>query len=81
MILEEMFNGRFYPSETVTVDSPRYKQAVKACADLMDALSERLSKEGYKLVEKLQAQVAIAQCEENESYFKYDFSAGMVIWQ
>ena len=32
MILEEMFNGRFYPCETVVADSPRFKQAVKASA-------------------------------------------------
>jgi len=43
MILEEMFNGRFYPCETVVADSPRFKQAVKASAALMDTLSERLS--------------------------------------
>ena len=36
MILEEMFNGRFYPCETVVADSPRFKQAVKASAALMD---------------------------------------------
>ena len=47
MILEEMYNGRFYPCETVVADSPRFKQAVKASAALMDALSERLSKEDY----------------------------------
>ena len=39
MILEEMFNGRFYPCETVVADSPRFKQAVKASAALMDTLS------------------------------------------
>ena len=50
MILEEMFNGRFYPCETVVADSPRFKQAVKASAALMDTLSERLSKEDYALV-------------------------------
>lgn len=77
MILEEMFNGRFYPCETVVADSPRFKQAVKASADLMDTLSERLSKEDYALVEELRAQMAIAQCEENESHFKYGFSAGL----
>ena len=71
MILEEMFNGRFYPCETVVADSPRFKQAVKASAALMDTLSERLSKEDYALVEELREQVAIAQCEENESHFKY----------
>ena len=27
MILEEMFNGKFYPCETVVADSPRFKQA------------------------------------------------------
>ena len=76
MILEEMFNGRFYPCETVVADSPRFKQAVKASAALMDTLSEHLSKEDYTLVEELRAQVAIAQCEENESHFKYGFFGG-----
>ena len=50
MILEEMYNGRFYPCETVVADSQEYRQAVKACADLMETLSERLSKEDYSLV-------------------------------
>ena len=48
MILEEMYNGRFYPCETVVADSSRFKQAVKASAALMDTLSERLSKEDYE---------------------------------
>ena len=50
MILEEMYNGRFYPCETVVADSSRFKQAVKASAALMDTLSERLSKEDYAQV-------------------------------
>ena len=81
MILEEMYNGRFYPCETVVADSLRFKQAVKASAALMDTLSERLSKEDYALVEELRAQVAIAHCEENESHFKYGFSAGLLVQQ
>ena len=76
MILEEMFNGRFYPCETVVADSPRFKQAVKASAALMDTLSERLSKEDYALVEELRAQVAIAQCEENETTSNTAFRRG-----
>ena len=43
----------------------------------MDTLSEHLSKEDYALVEELREQMAIAQCEENESHFKYGFSAGV----
>ena len=81
MILEEMYNGRFYPCETVVADSPEYKRAVKACSDLMETLSERLSKEDYKLVEELREQVSIAQCEENEIHFKYGFSAGLLVQQ
>ena len=70
MILEEMFNGRFYPCETVVADSLRFKQATKASAALMDTLSEHLSKEDYALVEELREQMAIAQCEENETAFR-----------
>ena len=81
MILEEMYNGRFYPCETVVADSPEYKRALKACSDLMETLSERLSKEDYKLVEELREQVSIAQCEENECHFKYGFSAGLLVQQ
>lgn len=79
MILEEIYNGRFYPCETVVADSPEYKRAIKASSDLMETLSERLSKEDYKLVEELREQVSIAQCEENESHFKYGFSAGLLV--
>ena len=81
MILEEMYNGRFYPCETVVTDSPEYKRALKASSDLMETLSERLSKEDYKLVEELREQVSIAQWEENESHFKYGFSAGLLVQQ
>ena len=53
--------------------------ATKASAALMDTLSEHLSKEDYALVEELREQMAIAQCEENESHFKYGFSAGLLV--
>ena len=79
MILEEMFNGRFYPCETVVVNSQRYKRALTVCSGLRDTLSERLSKEDYALVEELRTQAA--QCEENESYFKCGFPAGLLVQQ
>ena len=79
MILEAMYNGEFYPCETVVPTSPEYRKAVIACEKLMEQLSQRLSKEDYALVEELREQVAIAQCEENESHFKYGFSAGLLV--
>ena len=75
MILEAMYNGEFYPCETVVPTSPEYHKAIQTCAALMEQLSQRLSKEDYALVEELRAQNAIAQCEESESHFKYGFSA------
>lgn len=76
MILEEMYNGRFYPCETVVADSPRFKQAVKASAALMDTLSERLSKEDYALVEELREQVAIASVRKTKATSNMAFLRG-----
>ena len=81
MILEAMYNGEFYPCETVVPTSPEYHKAIQTCAELMEQLSQRLSKEDYALVEELRAQNAIAQCEESESHFKYGFSAGLIVQQ
>ena len=50
MILEAMYNGEFYPCETVVPTSPEYRKAVIACEKLMEQLSQRLSKEDYELV-------------------------------
>ena len=44
MILEAMYNGEFYPCETVVPTSLEYRKAVQTCAELMDQLSQRLSK-------------------------------------
>ena len=55
MILEAMYNGEFYPCETVVPTSPGYRKAVIACERLMEQLSQRLSKEDYELVQELRA--------------------------
>ena len=78
MILEAMYNGEFYPCETVVPTSSEYRKAVKTCAALMEQLSQRLSKEDYALVEELRAQNAIAQCEESENRWR-GLSVYMVI--
>lgn len=81
MILEAIYNGDFYPGEVVVPSSQQYVQALRACENLMQQLSRRLSKEDYALVEELQTQSQIAQCEENECHFKYGFSAGLLLQQ
>ena len=81
MILEAIYNGNFYPSETVVPKSEKYRNALKACEKIMDRLTEKLSKEDYDLVEELQDQASIAQCEENECHFKVGFSTGLLVQQ
>lgn len=81
MILEAIYSGDFYPSETVVPKSEKYRNALKACEKIMDRLTEKLSKEDYNLVEELQDQASIAQCEENECHFKIGFSAGLLVQQ
>ena len=81
MILEAIYSGDFYPSETVVPKSEKYRNALKACEKIMDRLAERLSKEDYDLVEELQTQSSIAQGEESEYHFKYGFSAGLLVQQ
>ena len=81
MILEAMYNGEFYPCETVVTTTPTYRKAMKACEKLMNQLSRRLSKEDFALVQELRSQTTIAQCEESESHFKYGFSAGLIVQQ
>ena len=81
MILDAIYNGNFYPSETVVPKSEKYRNALKACEKIMDQLAERLSKEDYDLVEELQDQASIAQGEENERHFKVGFSAGLLVQQ
>ena len=81
MILDAIYNGNFYPGETVVPKSEKYRNALKACEKIMDRLAEKLSKEDYDLVEELQDQASIAQCEENEYHFKVGFSAGLLVQQ
>ena len=81
MILEAIYSGDFYPSETVVPKSEKYRNTLEACEKIMDRLAAKLSKEYYDLVEELQDQASIAQCEENECHFKVGFSIGMLVYQ
>ena len=81
MILEAIYNGDFYPSETVVPKSEKYRNALRACEKIIYQLAQRLTKEDYDLVETLLDQSSIAQCEESECHFKDGFSAGLLVKQ
>ena len=81
MILEAIYNGDFYPRETVVPKSEKYRNALRACEKIMNQLAQRLTKEDYDLVETLLDQSSIVQCEESECHFKVGFSAGLLVQQ
>ena len=58
MILEAIYNGGFYPSETVVPKSEKYRNALRACEKIMGQLAQRLIKEDYDLVETLLDQLS-----------------------
>ena len=81
MILEAMYNGEFYPCETVVPTSPEYRKAVQTCAALMEQLSQRLSKEDYALVAELRRRTLSPNARKVRAIFKYGFSAGLIVQQ
>lgn len=81
MILEAMFNGRFYPAETVTPTNSEYWAANQQVSQIMEQLSSRLSAENFSLLTQLREQLSIVQMLEMESHFKYGFASGVLLHQ
>ena len=77
MLLEAMFRGEFYPSETVVPRDPAYRALQKASNDLLETLKVRLKGEDFQLVE----QDLNVRCMECECHFRYGFSAGLLLVQ
>ena len=79
MLLEAMFRGEFYPSETVVPRDPAYRALQKASNDLLETLKARLKGEDFRLVEQLLEQDLNVRCMECECHFRYGFSAGLLV--
>ena len=68
---------------TIEEEKPQY---LTVAFDLKAPTFRHKMFEAYKgtrkpMPEELREQVSIAQCEENESHFKYGFSAGLLVQQ
>ena len=81
MLLEAMFRGEFYPSETVVPRGPAHRALQKAGHDLLETLKTRLKGEDFHLVEQLLEQDLNVRCMECECHFRYGFSAGLLLVQ
>lgn len=82
MIIEAMYNGRFYPSEMVSSKDPKQKELYHQVSQLTQELSEKLSKEDMDSVMALRELLFQAQDIELESQFAFGFAAGMILqWE
>lgn len=81
MILEAMFNGRFYPAEMVAPKDPKHKELYHQVAQITKELSEKLSKEDMDSMIALRELLFQAQDLELESQFAFGFAAGMMLQQ
>ena len=81
MLLEAMFRGEFYPSETVVPRDPAYRALQKASNNLLAIRISILKGEDFQLVEQLLEQDLNVRCMECECHFRYGFSAGLLLVQ
>lgn len=82
MILEAIFNGRFYPAEMVAPKDPKHKELYHQVTQITEELSEKLSKEDMDLVIALRELLFQAQDIELKSQFAFGFAAGMMLqWE
>ena len=81
MILESLFYGNFSPVEQVYPENPEYREALKSVEVLMQQLSRKLPPEDYQTVECILSHYSTAESIECEAYFKFGFSAGLILYQ
>lgn len=82
MIIEAMYNGRFYPAEMIAPKDPRHKEIYHQVSQITKELSEKLSKEDMDSVLALRELLFQAQDIELESHFAFGFAAGMMLqWE
>lgn len=81
MILEAMYNGRFYPAEMVVPKDPKHKEIYHQVSQITKELSEKLNKEDMDSVMALRELLFQAQDIELESQFAFGFAAGMMLHQ
>jgi hypothetical protein len=81
MLLDAIYSGNIYPSETVVCKSKAYQEAQKSAGDTIAYFEQNLSKQDNERLESLLDDLALAHSEENGEHFKYGFALGMRLMQ
>ena len=79
MILDAIFDGQIYPSETVVPKCKAFWEANEAATNIMSYFEQKLSKEDYEKLERLNDRLADSQNIQNKEQFKYGFAMGVLL--
>lgn len=81
MIIEAIYNGRFYPAEMIAPKGPKHKEIYHQVSQITKELSKKLSKEDMASVMALRELLFQAQDIEMENHFAFGFAAGILLHQ
>ena len=79
MVLDTIFDGQIYPSETVVPKCKAFWEANEAAPTIMSYFEQKLSKEDYEKLERLNDRLADSQNIQNKEQFKYGFAMGVLL--
>jgi len=78
-IIDNIYDGKLYPSEQVVSKNPRYIEADNAVNKLMIECEEKLSKEDYARLDEICDRMADCQDIMAREFFKLGFSMGLLM--
>ena len=78
MILDAIFDGQIYPSETVVPKCKAFWEANEAATTIMSYFEQKLSKRTMRDW-KLNDRLADSQNIQNKEQFKYGFAMGVLL--
>ena len=79
MLLDELFEGRIYPSENVFPKTDEFKFVMHESDKLIKYFQERMSKDDSKKMEELHSLLMVSQNMLCKEQFKYGFAMGVLL--
>ena len=79
MVLETLYCGDICPVEQAVPQDKEYRKMKKKTGQLLDELSEKLTKEQMELVNNFHMHLIKTNCMELEAQFQYGFALGMLL--
>ena len=81
MILDDLFDGKIYPSASVVPKSKAFQETTKEVENIMDYFEQKMSKDDYEKLEELNDKILESQSMLCKEQFKSGFVLGILMAQ